>query len=129
MATFNKVVNSQTRNKMRIKNKTRVEHILEAIVEIRSFVQKISSPEEFEQDAMLKNACEWLLIIIGLASSKITPHTRAKHPEVDWEKHIELSRFLRENYFEVDIKEIWSVIENDLPILQPKIEAILKELE
>lgn len=39
-----------------------------------------------------------------------------------------MRNILVHGYFQIDLDEVWSVVEMDVPVLKPKIEAILKEL-
>jgi uncharacterized protein with HEPN domain len=58
----------------------------------------------------------------------VSQAVRERHPEVEWRKMIGMRSVLVHHYWEIDMEVVLNVLLNDLPILKPQIEAILKEL-
>jgi len=67
------------------------------------------------------------LQIIGEAARVLSPEIRSQYPEISWSNMIEMRNILAHNYFEIDLEIVWAVVEQDLPVLKPKIENMLQE--
>ena len=68
------------------------------------------------------------LQIIGEAARSMSQALRAAHPELPWTDVIAMRHLLVHEYFGIDLEEVWSTAVNDLPLLRPKVAAILAEL-
>ena len=51
------------------------------------------------------------------------------HPEVDWRNISGFRNVAVHEYLSIDLKMIWDIVEQDLPVLDEQIEAILRELD
>lgn len=81
--------------------------------------------QQFEQDALRKNAVMKAVEIIGEAASRLSAETRKEFPEIEWDKIIGMRHRLVHGYFTVDYDALWDVVRNDLPKLIPQLEAIV----
>lgn len=108
----------------KIADKVRFQHILDAIEEIEKYVGKIDF-NKFKGNSMMKFACVKQLEIIGEASNMISEATKDKYPEIEWRKIVGLRNILVHEYFGIDEKIIWDIIQNDLNDLKNKIEKII----
>lgn len=70
-------------------------------------------------DATLRN-----LELIGEAASQIPKHIRAGHPEIPWRMIIATRNRLVHGYLGIDNDTLWSIIQQDVPELLPKLEAL-----
>lgn len=111
----------------RLGDKTRIEHIREAIELIESWTEKVDF-ESFSANMMLLSACLRQLEIIGEASNHLSDTLQKAHPHVDWPNVISLRNLLAHEYFGVNPLVIWEIIRNDLPTFQTQIEKIYQEL-
>ena len=68
------------------------------------------------------------LEIIGEAVKRLPLDLKKAHPGVPWKKIAGMRDVLIHEYFGVDLKLTWEVVERELPALKPKIEAIKKGL-
>jgi len=72
----------------KISDKYRLQHILDAIVELEDFVKDANLPD-FEVNRMMQQACVRNLMIIGEAANHLTTETKDKYNQVDcWIKGI-----------------------------------------
>jgi len=105
----------------------RLKHIHDAIKDINRFTKKIDY-KKFESDKMLQSACIHQLEIIGEAANHFSDELFKKYREIEWAEVVGLRNMLIHEYFGIDIRLVWQVIQNDLPKLKKNINIILKEL-
>lgn len=75
------------------------------------------------QDAVIRN-----LQTLAESTQRVSPALRAKHAEIDWRSIASFRNVAVHDYLGIDLKQVWDIVERDLPDLKRKIEAILKEL-
>ena len=105
----------------------RLKHILDAIKNINRFTKNTDYPN-FESDKMLQSACIHQLEIIGEAANHFSDDFFKIYKEIEWSEIVGLRNMLIHEYFGIDIRIVWQVIQNDLPRLKKNINIILKEL-
>lgn len=110
-----------------IKDRGRLEHILESIDNIYEFVENRSF-EDVERDKMCYFAIVYQLVVIGEAANMLTKEFRDTHPLTPWREIIGMRNFIVHGYNVVDKNEVWSVIKNDLQQLRQQIDQYLDEL-
>ena len=103
-------------------------HILAAIDALTDGRQRYTV-EQAEQDTIIFYGFVKQVEIIGEATYKLTKEFRNAHPEVEWDVIEGMRHVLVHGYFEITPHKVWRVIDNDLPILRPQIEAYIKEEE
>jgi len=94
-----------------------VSHILESIREINKYTEGLSAAE-FLKSTLVQDASIRRLEIIGEAVKKIPAATRASAKDVPWKQIAGLRDLLIHEYFGVDLKLVWKVIQKDLPELK-----------
>jgi uncharacterized protein with HEPN domain len=105
-----------------IKDKGRLEHILESIDYVMEFTKDVDF-EEFLSNKMLLFAVVKNLEIIGEASYKLTYDFRNNHPEIEWGKIISMRHILVHGYYDTDEMIVWDTAKN-LPALKEQIQAL-----
>jgi uncharacterized protein with HEPN domain len=105
----------------------RLKHILDAVKDIKRFI-KNTDYQEFESNKMLQSACIHQLEIIGEAAKHFSDEFFKRYQDVEWAEIVGLRNLLIHEYFGIDLKIVWQVIQNDLPKLKKNINQILKEL-
>ncbi|MCL2510682.1 MAG: DUF86 domain-containing protein [Bacteroidales bacterium] len=91
----------------KIKDKGRLEHILESIDYVTEFIDGIEF-EDFLKNKMLQFAVVKNLEIIGEASYKLTNDFRDNHPEIEWKKIIAMRHILVHGYYDTDETIVWN---------------------
>jgi len=81
--------------------------------------------EAFRQNEMLQAAVAFALERIAEASKKITQQTKDTHPEVAWQRLMDLSRLLYYRYYQLNLELVWNSICNDVPVLLQIVDVLL----
>lgn len=110
-----------------VRDKGRLEHILESINNIYEFVDN-KTFEQIINDKMRYYAIVYQLVIIGEAANLLTKEFIQNHTETPWREIIGMRNFIVHGYNVVDKKEVWSVIQNDLAPLKQQIVNYIEEL-
>jgi uncharacterized protein with HEPN domain len=106
----------------------RARDIIEAITEIRSFVQG-QSFEDFVSDPKTRKAVLADFAIIGEAASHLPPEITDNFPQVPWQSIRDLRKIVVHVYFGVDPQIIWDTIQKDLTPLETQVKRILDYCE
>lgn len=110
----------------RIRDKSRLEHILQAIERIRRYT-KGKTFDDFIADDMMYYAVVKNIEIIGEASNMLTEEFRNTHPDTPWKLVNDMRNYIVHEYFQVDNNVVWDVITGDLPLLEKQIIAYIME--
>ena len=109
-----------------IRDKGRLEHILESVNNIYEFADGYESAQILE-DKVRYFAIVYQLVVIGEVANLLTKEFRDAHEQTPWRDIISMRNFIFHGYNLVDKEEVLSVIENDLPPLKTQIEQYLSE--
>ena len=109
----------------RIKDRTRLLHMMEGIDNIMEFKEGVDF-ETFASTKLLKFGIFYNVAIIGEAAYKLTKEFTASHPDVPWRDIINMRHVLVHSYYQIDPEILWETINNDLIELR---EALLRFLE
>jgi uncharacterized protein with HEPN domain len=101
-----------------------LDDILEASEAIQTYVEGMSC-EEFADDPKTRDAVIRNLEVIGEATKNIPQVVRDQRPAVEWKRIAGLRDILIHHYFGVDIKIIWDIVENKIPLLRDQIGSLL----
>ncbi|HQI42293.1 MAG: DUF86 domain-containing protein [Ignavibacteriales bacterium UTCHB2] len=113
--------------KSKLGDKARLQHISEAIKEIEKYIENISY-EDFQINSMMQFATVKQLEIIGEASNQLTDHFKKLYKEIEWREIVGLRNILIHEYFGIDTKIVWDILQIDLPELKIRVEDILKQI-
>lgn len=101
-------------------------HIADSIAAIRSYVA--DGRDAFMQQRLIQDAVIRNFEIVGEAAGKVSTLTRDRS-DMPWKKVIAFRNRLIHGYWSVDLKLVWDVIENDLPLLEVEAARLIAELE
>lgn len=107
-------------------DRQRLADIREALAKIDRYTAR--GKERFFSDELVQVWVIHHLQMIGEAANGISPGTQRRSPEIPWGEIIGLRNILVHHYFAIDAKEIWAVIEGDIPPLREAVLRILKEM-
>ena len=88
------------------------------------YLERISF-EEFIKSTAIQDAVIRRIEIIGEAANRISEQSRNKNDHLPWTEMKGMRNLLIHEYDEIDLKEVWNTVKNDLPALLKEIEKIL----
>ena len=103
-------------------------HILDAIERIAGYVQGVSA-KQFLENALIQDGVVHQLEIAGEASRNLSNEVRQKYSGVPWSQIIGLRNRIIHVYFNVNLRIVWEIVQNDLPLLKQQVGQILEEIE
>lgn len=104
-------------------DRERLRDILEAISQIEKYA--IQGQTEFQRNELIQVWVVHHLQIIGEAANSLSQKMVNQHSRVPWSQIIAFRNILVHEYFRVDLKAVWKIIERDLPALKNQVEDIL----
>lgn len=107
-------------------DRDRLSDMLEAIAKIEE--RTTSGKGAFERDEMLQVWVVHHIQIIGEAAAGISDELRHMHSNIPWRDVIAMRNVLVHQYFGIDIREIWTTVQEDLPYLRCELRRILREM-
>lgn len=76
------------------------------------------------QDAVIRN-----FEIMGEATKRLSGTMKEDHAEIPWRQMAGFRDVLIHDYLSVDMDEVWSVIEQDLPTIKPELLNLLRQFD
>lgn len=104
----------------------RIRDIQECLEKIDKY--SVRGEKEFLENELIQTWIIHNLQIIGEASRATSETFKAKYPQLDWQDMADFRNLVVHEYFRVNLKVIWSIVENELPKLKEQIKIILKEI-
>lgn len=112
---------------MSIKDKARLQHILESIELIEEYLEGVDEVS-FSRNRQLQDAINRRIEIIGEAVKSISKSLKEKYPNVPWQTVSDMRNKLIHEYHGLDMEMVWQTSQDDIPILRLQIENILEEI-
>ena len=114
--------------KNRLGDNARIKHIYDAILEIELYLKNVSY-DIFRSNSMMQYACVKQLEIIGEAANHLTPHFKKLYSEIPWREIIGLRNILIHEYFGIDTKIVWDIINTDIVSMKTQIKEITEQIQ
>jgi uncharacterized protein with HEPN domain len=108
------------------RDRERVLDILESIERIERYAPR--GKEAFIGDELVRVWIIHHLQIIGEAMYKIPKDVRMNYTGLPWKRFLTLRNLLVHDYDQLDLEEIWRVVENDLSNLKSQAELVLQQM-
>jgi len=105
-----------------------LQHIQEELEYLQETRRRISK-EGFSQDPTYQRAFARSLEIIGEATKKLAKEFTVMHSDIPWSDMAKLRDKLIHHYFGIDYELVWSIVDEEIPNLKPKIAALIERLE
>ena len=101
--------------------------ILERILRIEEFTA--GGQEAFYQSLLIQDAVIRGFEVIGEAVKHLSPELKQAHPGIPWRQIAGFRDVLIHDYGDVDVEEVWDVVEHHIPALKQVIEVLLSDQE
>ena len=85
--------------------------------------------EDYQTELLLQRGVERLLEILGEAARRIDRSFHDQHPEVEWADIIGLRNVISHQYDELDLEQLWDILQNRLSPLRQKLQTLLEQME
>lgn len=108
----------------KLNDPARLELIKDSIANIESFLTDTVDCDSFVSNKLLSHAVVYNLQCIGESVFKLSAEFVSSHPEVDWDAIKGLRHVLVHDYYAVDMKTVWYILERDLPGVKAYIESL-----
>jgi uncharacterized protein with HEPN domain len=106
--------------------KAYLDDILQAVEKITQYTWEISfqtfSGDDKTIDAVVRN-----LEVIGEAVKHIPKKVRSRYPDIEWQRITNLRNIIVHEYFGINLKIIWDIVKNKLPVLAERIKQLLED--
>ena len=114
---------------IRDKDLQRVYHVLLYCARIRMTVWDIEDYAAFitSENFVQRDACCFYLLQIGELARTLSDSFKDAHDDIPWKQIRGLRNMVAHNYGHVDFEIIWSIVQDDIPVLFEKLHAILNE--
>lgn len=100
-------------------------HMLECIGRIEEYTQ--GGQEAYLDSTLIQDGVLRNLQTLGQSAVKISEPFRKLHPEIDWSGIVGFRNVLVHDYLGINLTRVWEIVQNDLPDLKQKIQAVLSE--
>lgn len=111
---------------MKKDDKIYLNHILLSIKKVEKYTSMMDL-QTFIDDEVIQDAVVRQFEIIGEASNHVSDVTTKRIPDFPWKDIVSMRNILIHDYFEVDLKDVWNTVKNDLPVLKHSIEKFLDD--
>ena len=111
-----------------VRDRDRLEHIVEAIDRILDFADG-KTKEELEADDLKYYGIVKNIEIIGEATYMLTRAFCVQHPETPWEFIAKMRHVLVHDYYQIEPREVWKVIRDDLHPLREQVLRYLADTD
>jgi len=94
------------------------------------FLRRISKDRTYDDllhDDYFAHAVRSAIEVIGEATKNVPDPIKTQHRDIPWRDMAALRDKIIHGYFRIDYYILWNVITDDLPKIEPKIAALLKE--
>lgn len=110
------------------KDKTQVERMITEIDFILRATSKIDV-NFFLKNDLLQHGVTMSFITIGECANHLSDDFKEKHKAIEWHKIIAVRNIAAHGYWQLNMKQIWQAVINDIPKLERYLKKIIERYE
>jgi uncharacterized protein len=100
---------------------------LRDILQAARTIQEYTATDPRLDDALVQDAVQFRLSVIGEAVKTLAPATQAKEPEIPWSLWAKQRDLISHSYFRVDPSLMAETVAKDIPALIDAVERLLRD--
>lgn len=108
---------------MKRKGTERIDHIKTCIEKILLATSGVTRERLLQDEVLFAALVRWIEII-GEAAKYVPEEITKAHPGVPWKAMAGMRDIVVHDYDDVDVDEIWNVVQKDIPLLKQEIDKI-----
>ncbi len=85
--------------------------------------------DQFAADQRTIDATVWALEMVGEAAKRVPDQIRALDSTIPWGTMAGTRDVMIHRYYEVDLAEVWNIVQGDLEEMLPRLERLQRRLE
>ncbi|MDI6654450.1 MAG: DUF86 domain-containing protein [Candidatus Hydrothermarchaeota archaeon] len=105
-----------------------IEDTIEAMNKIERYIKNLDY-DSFAENTLVIDAVVRNLEVIGEAIKNVPNSVREKYPNIPWKRMIGLRNIVIHEYFGIDLANVWKIITQNIPEVEPHIMKIFDELK
>ena len=111
-----------------IRDRGRLEHMLAAIDRVMEYMEG-KSFDDLSEGSIAYYGIVKNIEIIGEAAYKLSQQFRETHTETPWAVIVKMRHVLVHDYYQISVREVWKVVQEDLGPLREQIAQLLTETD
>lgn len=104
-----------------------ITNILECIERIESYIAE--GRDSFLQSRMVQDAVIRNFEVMGEATKRLSQELRSDNSDIPWRQMAGFRDMLIHDYSKIDVGEVWAVIDQDLPMIKPRLVELLEHVK
>ena len=104
-----------------------ITNILECIERIKSYIAE--GRDSFLQSRMIQDAVIRNFEVMGEATKRLSQELRSNNSDIPWRQMAGFRDMLIHDYSKIDVGEVWAVIDQDLPMIKPRLVELLEHVK
>jgi len=104
-----------------------ITNTLECIERIESYIAE--GRDSFLQSRMVQDAVIRNFEVMGEATKRLSQELRSDNSDIPWRQMAGFRDMLIHDYSKIDVGEVWAVIDQDLPMIKPRLVELLEHVK
>ena len=104
---------------------TIIERIADELRYINSATSELTC-EDFLRNETLQHALSMAILTIGECANRLSDEFKDLHHQVEWVQIIAVRNIAAHGYWQLDMRQIWQAIEEDIPLLDEFVHNLME---